>query len=110
MENGFPGCRERVPRDSREEIFQLYDLIFLLCHSSAKIPAPGNQSNQVLRLSNFACNSDTSHEKTTKHTARWPGERGTFFGLNLPSHYDLEQEQERLGKKLEREVKVLAAA
>ena len=32
------------------------------------------------------------------------------FWLNLQSHYDLEQEQERLGKKLEREVKVLAAA
>jgi hypothetical protein len=32
------------------------------------------------------------------------------FWLNLQSHYDLEQEQERLGKKLDREVKVLAAA
>ena len=32
------------------------------------------------------------------------------FWLNVQSHYDLEQEQERLGKKLEREVKVLAAA
>src|SRR5436309_2990214 len=32
------------------------------------------------------------------------------FWLNLQSHYDLEMEQERLGKRLEREVKVLAAA
>jgi antitoxin HigA-1 len=32
------------------------------------------------------------------------------FWLNLPSHYDLEVEQERLGPRLEREVKVLKAA
>ena len=32
------------------------------------------------------------------------------FWLNLQSHYDLEQERERFGKQLEREVKVLAAA
>ena len=32
------------------------------------------------------------------------------FWLNLQSHYELEVEQERLGKKLEREVKVFAAA
>jgi antitoxin HigA-1 len=34
------------------------------------------------------------------------------FWLNLQSHYELEQEQEqeRLGKKLEKEVKILAAA
>ena len=32
------------------------------------------------------------------------------FWLNLQSHYDLEQEQARLGKKLEKEVKVFAAA
>jgi antitoxin HigA-1 len=32
------------------------------------------------------------------------------FWLNLQSHYELEREQERLGKKLEKEVKVLAAA
>ena len=32
------------------------------------------------------------------------------FWLNLQSHHDLEVEQERLGKKLEREVKVMAAA
>src|SRR5262245_38445170 len=32
------------------------------------------------------------------------------FWLNLQSHYDLEREQERLGKKLEREVKILATA
>src|SRR6058998_2493929 len=32
------------------------------------------------------------------------------FWLNLQSHHDLEQEQKRLGKKLEREVKVLGAA
>jgi addiction module HigA family antidote len=32
------------------------------------------------------------------------------FWLNLQSHYDLEIEQERLGRRLEREVKVLAAA
>ena len=32
------------------------------------------------------------------------------FWLNLQTHYDLEQEQERLAKRLEREVKVLAAA
>jgi antitoxin HigA-1 len=31
------------------------------------------------------------------------------FWLNLQSHYELEREQERLGKKLEKEVKVLAA-
>ncbi len=41
---------------------------------------------------------------------------GQFFGmspqfwLNLQTHYDLEQEQERLAHRLEREVKVLAAA
>jgi addiction module HigA family antidote len=41
---------------------------------------------------------------------------GRFFGmapefwLNLQSHYDLEQEQERLADRLEKEVKVLAAA
>lgn len=40
---------------------------------------------------------------------------GRFFGvapefwLNLQSHYDLEQEQERLAGRLNREVKVLAA-
>src|SRR5713101_1462189 len=32
------------------------------------------------------------------------------FWLNLQSHYDLEQERERLAGRLEREVKVLAAA
>jgi len=32
------------------------------------------------------------------------------FWLNLQSHYDLEVEQERLGRRLEREVKVLEAA
>src|SRR5215216_5491296 len=32
------------------------------------------------------------------------------FWLNLQSHYDLETEQNRLGKRLEKEVKVLAAA
>jgi len=32
------------------------------------------------------------------------------FWLNLQSHYDLEQEQERLGRRLDKEVKVLAAA
>ena len=32
------------------------------------------------------------------------------FWLNLQSHYDLEVEQERLGKKLEKEVKVRAVA
>jgi addiction module HigA family antidote len=41
---------------------------------------------------------------------------GRYFGmspqfwLNLQSHYDLEQEQERLAGRLEKEVKVLAAA
>jgi addiction module HigA family antidote len=32
------------------------------------------------------------------------------FWLNLQSHYDLEVEEDRLGRRLEREVKVLAAA
>jgi addiction module HigA family antidote len=32
------------------------------------------------------------------------------FWLNLQSHYDLEIEEERLGRRLEREVKVLKAA
>jgi addiction module HigA family antidote len=32
------------------------------------------------------------------------------FWLNLQSHYDLEREKARLGRRLEREVKVLAAA
>ena|SRR4051812_5968434 len=32
------------------------------------------------------------------------------FWLNLQSHYDLEREQERLGRRLDKEVKVLAAA
>ena len=32
------------------------------------------------------------------------------FWLNLQSHYDLEVEEERLGRRLEREVKVLKAA
>ena len=32
------------------------------------------------------------------------------FWLNLQTHFDLEQEQERLGGRLETEVKVLAAA
>ncbi len=32
------------------------------------------------------------------------------FWLNLQSHYDLEVEQERIGKRLEKEVKVLATA
>ena len=31
------------------------------------------------------------------------------FWLNLQSHYDLEREQERLGRRLDKEVKVLAA-
>jgi addiction module HigA family antidote len=41
---------------------------------------------------------------------------GRYFGmspefwLNLQSHYDLEQEQERLASRLDKEVKVLAAA
>jgi addiction module HigA family antidote len=41
---------------------------------------------------------------------------GRYFGLapqfwlNLQSHYDLEQEQEHLSGRLEKEVKVLAAA
>jgi len=32
------------------------------------------------------------------------------FWLNLQAHYDLEREQGRLGRRLEREVKVLEAA
>jgi addiction module HigA family antidote len=32
------------------------------------------------------------------------------FWLNLQSHYDLEQEQDRLAGRLDKEVKVLAAA
>jgi addiction module HigA family antidote len=32
------------------------------------------------------------------------------FWLNLQSHYDLELAEDRLGRRLEREVKVLAAA
>jgi addiction module HigA family antidote len=32
------------------------------------------------------------------------------FWLNLQSHYDLEKEQERLADRLDKEVKVLAAA
>jgi addiction module HigA family antidote len=32
------------------------------------------------------------------------------FWLNLQSHYDLEQQQERLSGRLDKEVKVLAAA
>lgn len=32
------------------------------------------------------------------------------FWLNLQTHYDLEQEQERLAGRLEKEVRVLAAA
>jgi addiction module HigA family antidote len=32
------------------------------------------------------------------------------YWLNLQTHYDLEIEQKRLGKRLEREVKILAAA
>ena len=32
------------------------------------------------------------------------------FWLNLQSHYDLEMAQERLGRRLEREVRVLKAA
>ena len=32
------------------------------------------------------------------------------FWINLQSHYDIEQEQERLADRLDREVKVLAAA
>ena len=32
------------------------------------------------------------------------------FWLNLQSHYDLEQEQERLSKRLEKEVKIFATA
>jgi addiction module HigA family antidote len=32
------------------------------------------------------------------------------FWLNLQSHFDLEQEQERLAGRLDKEVKVLAAA
>jgi addiction module HigA family antidote len=32
------------------------------------------------------------------------------FWLNLQSHYDLEREQERLASRLDKEVKVLAAA
>jgi addiction module HigA family antidote len=32
------------------------------------------------------------------------------FWLNLQSHYDLEQEQERLARRLDKEVKVRAAA
>ncbi len=32
------------------------------------------------------------------------------FWLNLQTHYDLEREQERLGERLNHEVKVLAAA
>lgn len=32
------------------------------------------------------------------------------FWLNLQSHYDLEQEHQRLGKRLEKEVNILQAA
>jgi addiction module HigA family antidote len=32
------------------------------------------------------------------------------FWLNLQTHYDLEQEEQRLGRRLDREVKVLMAA
>ncbi|MCX6927162.1 MAG: HigA family addiction module antitoxin [Verrucomicrobia bacterium] len=32
------------------------------------------------------------------------------FWLNLQTHYDLEREEQRLGPRLDREVKVLAAA
>lgn len=37
-------------------------------------------------------------------------EMSAQFWLNLQSHYDLETEQERIGSRIEREVKILAAA
>src|SRR5207244_5509783 len=49
----------------------------------------------------------------TADTALWLGRYFAMppeFWLNLQSHYGLEQEQERLAKRLDREVKVLEAA
>src|SRR5437899_9519434 len=46
---------------------------------------------------------------TALRLARYFGVAPEFW-LNLQNHYDLEQEQERLGRRLPKEVKVLAAA
>ena len=44
---------------------------------------------------------------TALRLARYFGTSDRFW-LNLQSHYDLERERDRLGKRLEKEVKVLA--
>ena len=46
---------------------------------------------------------------TALRLGHWFGTTPEFW-LNLQSHYDLEREQERLASRLDKEVKVLAAA
>ena len=67
------------------------------------IGVPPRRINEIVR-GQRAITADTA-----LRLGRYFGMSGQFW-LNLQSHYDLEQEQERLADRLEKEVKVLAAA
>lgn len=67
------------------------------------IGVPPRRINQIVK-GQRAITADTA-----LRLARYFGMAPEFW-LNLQSHYDLEQEQERLAGRLAKEVKVLAAA
>ena len=67
------------------------------------IGVPSRRINEIVK-GQRAITSDTAL-RLGRYFAMLPE-----FWLNLQTHYDLEQEQERLAKRLEREVKVLATA
>ena len=75
--------------------------------SAAELPrtlhVPTNRITQILK-GRRAITADTA-----LRLGRWLG-TGPEFWLNLQTYYDLEQEQERLAGRLNKEVKVLAAA
>ena len=68
-----------------------------------QIDVPPNRISQII-AGKRAVTGDTA-----LRFGHWFGMEPQFW-LNLQSHYDLELEQDRLGKRLEKEVKVLAAA
>ena len=68
-----------------------------------QIDVPPNRVSQII-AGKRAVTGDTA-----LRFGHWFGTDPQFW-LNLQSHYDLEVVEDRLGRRLEREVKVLAAA
>ena len=70
---------------------------------SKDIGVPARRINEIIK-GQRAITADTA-----LRLGRYFGMSAQFW-LNLQSHYDLEVQQERLGRRLQKEVKVLAAA